>query len=436
MGDNNLVALRDINGDGLPDRILLQFCYPYTNWWVQVNTGNGFAPIQNFGPYFGQDPNNPALSGIQSAGAMLLDMNGDGLPDRVEAVEYPTSSSNYFVVQLSSGPFPDLLTVVSNGMGGAITTTYKPSTLYDNRESTNTNARQLLPFPMYTVASLAVGDGVYQANTNIYLYEGGMWNFARREFNGFAKTTEVDPLGATNLHWFHQAGGRDNSVFGEFQDSTTAIGKRGMKFRVDTFGTNGQPYKLTLNKVVVHGREWRTYEEAARELHIGNAGLTKGGIEAIQSVARTAAAAADAYTTILPDLATAGMATAPIVIGKAGRAAEEEAVTKGAKILENGPRGRASEAKVLKEMGLGKNTAKVSTAEGNSIPDALTGQSSIEIKDALVVNKTKQLRIQTDAAKAAGKQSVLVTGTKTQVSAPAQKSFDKVIQRPDLGPQQ
>ena len=249
LGDSSVVALRDINGDGLPDRILQQYYGPYTNWWVQVNTGNGFAPIQNFGPYTGQDPNDPALSGIQSAGAMLLDMNGDGLPDRVEAVEYPAPSSNYFVVQLSSGPFPDLLTVVSNGMGGAITTTYKPSTLYDNRESTNTNARQLLPFPMYTVASLAVGDGVYQANTNIYLYEGGMWNFARREFNGFAKTTEVDPLGATNLHWFHQAGGRDNSVFGEFQDSTAAIGKRGRKFRVDTFGTNGQPYKLTLNKV-------------------------------------------------------------------------------------------------------------------------------------------------------------------------------------------
>ena len=44
-------------------------------------------------------------------------------------------------------------------------------------------------------------------------------------------------------------------------------------------------------------------------------------------------------------------------------------------------RGVANEAKVLSEMGLTKNTQAVITAEGKSIPDALTKTASVEIKD-------------------------------------------------------
>ena len=58
-----------------------------------------------------------------------------------------------------------------------------------------------------------------------------------------------DPLNMTNVHWFHQAGGRNNSAFGEYQDSTTAIGKTGMEYRTDTIGSNGNPYRTVLNQV-------------------------------------------------------------------------------------------------------------------------------------------------------------------------------------------
>ena len=97
-------------------------------------------------------------------------------------------------------------------------------------------------------------------------------------------------------------------------------------------------------------------------------------------------------------------------------------------------RGRASEQRVLKEMGLEKNTEKVSTAEGKAIPDAKTATTSVEIKDTKTVSATAQVRIQTDAAKASGKESVLVTGTNTKVSGPAAEAFDKIIRREDLGP--
>ena len=106
---------------------------------------------------------------------------------------------------------------------------------------------------------------------------------------------------------------------------------------------------------------------------------------------------------------------------------EEEAAgvvaKEGASILKNAERGRAAEAKVLNEMGLVKNTEKVSTAEGKAIPDALTGQSSIEIKDTQVVNRTKQIRVQTQAAQTEGRQSILVTGSKTQDLRPRSRKF-------------
>lgn len=99
-------------------------------------------------------------------------------------------------------------------------------------------------------------------------------------------------------------------------------------------------------------------------------------------------------------------------------------------------RGIASEARVLADMALTKNTTAVSTAEGRAIPDALTSTASYEIKDTARVSATQQVRIQTGAAAAAGIKSVLVTGENTQISAPARAAFDQIITRPDLGPQQ
>ncbi len=103
-------------------------------------------------------------------------------------------------------------------------------------------------------------------------------------------------------------------------------------------------------------------------------------------------------------------------------------------IVANGIRGRASEARVLNELGLAKNTTAVSTAEGRSIPDALTRSLSVEVKDTANVSLTRQLRIQTEAARASGRESVLITGENTCVSGACSRAFDTIIRRPDLGP--
>ncbi|MHB8968808.1 MAG: putative toxin, partial [Thermoleophilia bacterium] len=98
-------------------------------------------------------------------------------------------------------------------------------------------------------------------------------------------------------------------------------------------------------------------------------------------------------------------------------------------------RGRASEKRVLDELGLEPNTRKVSTPEGNSIPDALTDDYLYEIKDCASVYCTRQVRIQTGAARESGRKSVLITGTNTHISKTTRKAYDEIIHRDDLGPQ-
>jgi RHS repeat-associated protein len=97
-------------------------------------------------------------------------------------------------------------------------------------------------------------------------------------------------------------------------------------------------------------------------------------------------------------------------------------------------RGVASEARVLKSIGENANKAKVSSAEGNSIPDFQNRTTIGEIKDTARVANTRQLRIQRDAAKASGREHVLYTGQNTKVSQAAMGG--RIIKRrSDLGPQ-
>jgi hypothetical protein len=105
-----------------------------------------------------------------------------------------------------------------------------------------------------------------------------------------------------------------------------------------------------------------------------------------------------------------------------------------ATIIANAVRGAASEARVLKDLGLVKNTRWVTTAKGRSIPDALTNTMSIEIKDTAYVSAIRQLQIQTEAAKISGRESILIIGTKTKISGKVLELFNRIIRRSDLGP--
>src|SRR6185312_12196430 len=116
----------------------------------------------------------------------FMDVNGDGLPDRI--MRATNAPYDHFVVQLNQGPFPDLLNVISNGLGGSAQVSYIASTTLDNR---NTNwvsdpwsegTKSLLPFNTWAISNIITSDGMGNTMTNTYAFKGGYFNTSEREF--------------------------------------------------------------------------------------------------------------------------------------------------------------------------------------------------------------------------------------------------------------
>lgn len=263
-GNSTRATLVDINGDGLPDRVMRKGGgTDLTNWWVQINTGSGFGPTNYWAGVDSQGlANNTNWNGISSRYTSgnnnldtvvdFFDINGDGLPDRVMRVA--GTPYDHWVVQTNMGPFPDLMCTVSNGLGGATQISYVPSTTLDNRNTNWTTdpwsegTKSLLPFNVWVVSQIVTYDGMGSSSTNGYAFTGGYYNAAEREFRGFSKATVTDPMGTTNITYFHQSGGRDNTALGEYQDQGSES-KKGIPYRIDVIGTNGSLNKITFNKV-------------------------------------------------------------------------------------------------------------------------------------------------------------------------------------------
>ncbi len=245
-------GLWDLNGDGLPDRVVLDqtsLGYAQTRWFVYLNNGHGFnttpitlTNIENQGHYsLSTDVPwwSPQGTYYGSDITALIDINGDGLLDRVMGVYYSSSpTANYFLVQLNNGPYPDLLTNVNNGIGGNIGVSYQPSTAYDNRvDTSNSNSVSHMPFPRYVTATVTMSDGVNPSQTTTYGYGGGYYDGARREFHGFAVVTDTDPTLRSTVTYFHTGGGRNYSTLGEYQDTQATSPRRGWLTGLKTMAT-------------------------------------------------------------------------------------------------------------------------------------------------------------------------------------------------------
>ena len=186
-------GIKDMNGDGLPDRITRGGA-DYLN--VYLNTGSGFSetaitwhtPVTNSD--WSQFVVNEEIGIIDQN---ILDINGDGLPDRVTS---PASKQgDYLQVYPSDGPFPDLLTNIDNGLGGTTEIQYTPSTQYDNT---------YLPFVQQTVSSVTVKDGKGSSSTTTFEYSGGYYSIDEKEFRGFEYVKSTAPNGTVTETWFKQ----------------------------------------------------------------------------------------------------------------------------------------------------------------------------------------------------------------------------------------
>jgi len=272
----------DINGDGLPDRVMQKVSSPFSVFRVELNTGTGFThevdnsaiewlgvSSQGLGheafwssPSFSITDNDDDHPDTTIEVATLCDINGDGLVDRVMQEKTESSGGDptvvdVFRVQLNKGPIPDLLRKVNGALGGTVEVAYKPSTQYDNRDH---NGIHRLGFPVQTASTLTVDDGLGNRSTTTYEYSRGLFDGQAREFRGFGKVKVTDPAGAMSITYFHQGGGYDDPNGGEYQDATS-VAKKGMPYRVEVYGSDSKLYTVTTNKVeeaeLVAGSGWR-----------------------------------------------------------------------------------------------------------------------------------------------------------------------------------
>ena len=190
----------DFNGDGKSD-------LTYHNPWggqlyVFPSTGSGFGSAQ-----------------WGNAGATELkdrwivgDFNGEGKHDLVYM--NPWDGGSYMFLSDPNNPLPDLLTSLSNGLGGTTTITYVPSSQYTNAQ---------LPYPVQTTATITTCDNwnsttsacAGTALTTAHTYSGGYHHIGEREFRGFNYVKVTGPVGPTGEQllsetWFHQ--GNDVAV--------------------------------------------------------------------------------------------------------------------------------------------------------------------------------------------------------------------------------
>jgi RHS repeat-associated protein len=178
--------LTDINGDGLPDLVVAQDGTKA----AYINTGHGWQKNDSWNITDGE-----FITGGQDQGRRFSDVNGDGMQDLVIA------NGSYRKTYLNNSPVPDILATVSNGIGGATTITYTPSTKYYNNGPDSISD---LPILLQTVSGVTQSDGQGHSYTVTYKYWDGMFDVPNREFLGFDQVRQLDADGNYVDSWFKQ----------------------------------------------------------------------------------------------------------------------------------------------------------------------------------------------------------------------------------------
>lgn len=223
----NLVALRDVNGDGLADQIFKPTDdHKGDFFYVRLNRGNGFGPIEKWevkgwGRSVADDNianwlpgGNDAISysatesyyisgglvipipiipiltvawidistsvsisgGSGGSSLELQDINGDGLPDHVLKLK----DDDAMYVRLNNVGQTNLLKKVKRPLGGSFTIDYK-------REGNTVD----MPQSQWVMKQVVLADGMGNTYRTDYAYSGGYHDRYERDFYGFRTVTET-----------------------------------------------------------------------------------------------------------------------------------------------------------------------------------------------------------------------------------------------------
>ena len=234
MDGQTYVLPGDFNGDGKTDIALTR--PTWNGFRLRLSNGDSFTSA-----WWGTDADGMVLDGqtYVSTG----DFNGDGKAD----IAYTRPTWNAFSVAISNGPMGDFMNSISNGLGGATTITYAPSTQWPNTQ---------LPFPAQRVNAISSCDNWNAAtticnsplSTTTYSYAGGFYHLGERDLRGVSYVKVTGQAAANGDQtisetWFHQ-GSRVDAVaetLTELQADTVASTK-GLPFRTKVTDQTGKVY--------------------------------------------------------------------------------------------------------------------------------------------------------------------------------------------------
>ena len=220
FSDKARFFLTDVNGDGLTD-ILYDSDYGDNGSARWINSGGGGGVMQTDKGLGLKNPNN------QASGLSVADFTGDGLPDIMyESCNENGNDCGDMRGRAVSGTFPDLLSTISNGIGGTYKITYTKSSKFKNIR---------LPYTVQVVSSIVTNDGSGDS-TVTYDYADGLHDFVEREFRGFGTVTKTLPATANT-----EASTIESSFY---QDSV----KKGLMYRQIVKDSSGNVYKEQANK--------------------------------------------------------------------------------------------------------------------------------------------------------------------------------------------
>lgn len=173
----------DFNGDGKTDIA----CYGWGSWNVGLSTGSGWdMPSWTGGPYTQQAAQECFVGDFSGA---------DGKTDII------CRQGASWGEAIATAPAADLLTHISNGIGGEIAITYSSAYSLWSR----------LIYPVQTVKSITLDDGNGNSGTTSYYYTGGYYHPVERDFRGFNYVRATGPSGNGGAKvietYFHQGNG-------------------------------------------------------------------------------------------------------------------------------------------------------------------------------------------------------------------------------------